>query len=179
MFDEKLFGESVREHILSHPRLQPQDVVKFCYQAAFGAKHLLRDEDKAKEYFFREFIETAPKDIPLSESLGGEYARVNFAAWKHKGLDPEILFGAFLNSAESGGREKSEDPVSYLDIATKVIAGLQTDFSVSDWLAFLEEYYAGGIRPIRHSAQYRKYYCPSYRVVRYDLIRKLSADDMI
>ena len=34
-----------------HPSIQPQDIVKMCYQATFGAEHLLSDEDNAKRYF--------------------------------------------------------------------------------------------------------------------------------
>ena len=48
------------EHIKKHPSLMPQDVVKLCYQAAFGAEHLLSDLSAAKRYFDLEFDGVEP-----------------------------------------------------------------------------------------------------------------------
>ena len=50
---------SIEKYLLEqcaiHPSMQPQDVVKLCYQASFGAEHLLEDFAAAQNYFMEEF----------------------------------------------------------------------------------------------------------------------------
>ncbi len=38
------FEKCLTEHIKSHPALRPQDVIKFCYQATFGAEHQIHGD---------------------------------------------------------------------------------------------------------------------------------------
>ena len=45
----------LREHIKKHPFMQPQDIIKLCYQAANGAEHLLEDVKAAEVYFKSEY----------------------------------------------------------------------------------------------------------------------------
>ena len=40
----------LREQAALHPCMQPRDALKMCYQAAFGAEHLLRDPGAAAAY---------------------------------------------------------------------------------------------------------------------------------
>ena len=49
------FKEYFILHAKKHSCLMPQDVAKFCYQAALGAEHLLTDIDAARRYFDAEF----------------------------------------------------------------------------------------------------------------------------
>ena len=35
------FTTCLREQLRRHPSMQPQDVIKLCYQAARGAEHLI------------------------------------------------------------------------------------------------------------------------------------------
>ena len=44
--------------------LQPQDVLKLCYQAAYGAEHLLTDLPAAKRYFEEEYAAVPPRQEP-------------------------------------------------------------------------------------------------------------------
>ena len=87
--------------------MQPQDVVKMCYQAAFGAEHLLADASIAKRYFDAEFDATEPREGELFECLSDEICRVDLGVWKAKGLPPELLFDRFVATARvpRGGKE--------------------------------------------------------------------------
>ena len=87
------------EQFRAHPSMQPQDVVKHCYQAARGAEHILSDSAAAEKYFFSEFESTPAMDVALQERLSDDVARVNLAAWKHRGLPAHWLFRLFAASA--------------------------------------------------------------------------------
>ena len=51
------FETYLLEQIQMHPALQPQDIWKLCYQAAFGPEHLLNDLQGAREYLEKEYEE--------------------------------------------------------------------------------------------------------------------------
>ena len=71
----------LKSHLLTHPVLQPQDAVKFCYQSAFGGGHLITDPVRAAEYLARERASLTPSSaIPLTEPLGGGLVRLNLAS---------------------------------------------------------------------------------------------------
>ncbi len=170
VFDKKRFEDDLRGHIASHPLLQPRDLVKFCYQAAFGAEHMLLDEEKAREFFFREYDSTHNVGTVLFESIGGEYVRVDLAAWKREKRDAEQLFDMFLRSAKSFSNKSDTEMTIRLDAVTKVVSEGATDFSENDWLEYKKEYLAAGIRAVHHSDRYRESYSPAYRVVKAECI---------
>ena len=100
------FETYLLEQIQMHPALQPQDIWKLCYQAAFGPEHLLNDLQGAREYLEKEYETTAEQDVPLYEPISNEICRVNLAAWKFHGLPLEWLFRLF--TASCGKREDGE-----------------------------------------------------------------------
>ncbi len=135
--------------------LELQDVIKMCYQAAFGAEHLLEDLDKARKYFDREFELVEMRDVPLYEYISEDVARVDLGAWKAKGLPKEWLFDLFVMATKEnyGGEEKM------LENLAEVVK------MMPEMVGFVEEYKAGGIRPVHHSQRYRDEHKPSYRLV--------------
>ncbi len=156
------FEAYLLEQLQNHPSLQPQDAVKLCYQAAFGAEHLLADADRAAAYLRVEYESVAPQDIPLYECVSPEVCRVNLAAWKYHGLPVEWLFRIFSASA----KEKYAGEVlfrAYLKQAAEVLAG--NAFSGEDWERYLREYEKNGISPVHHSEIYRKQEHPAYRII--------------
>ena len=38
-----------------HPAFAPQDAIKLCYQATFGAEHLLQEAASVRAYFEKEY----------------------------------------------------------------------------------------------------------------------------
>lgn len=156
----------------NHPSMQYQDAVKLCYQAAFGAEHLLSDEDGARAYLVTEFEGILPTSEPLFEMISDEIARVNLGAWKRENRDIDALFCAFKGSAFI--REGATDAfLFYLQEAEKIMSCSMPDFDLEKWRDFLEKYRASGMPPIHHSAQYREAEKPSYRIVKKSLLEDI------
>ena len=171
------FEKCLTEHIKTHLALKPRDVIKFCYQATFGAEHLLSDTDAAKRYFIDEYAGTDPADMPLLEKLNEKYCRVNIAAWKKAGLDREKLFEIFAYSASDPAVKHSDRPgpellKSNLLTAEKLITEIPCDITLNAWKSEMEKYIASGMNPVHHSEEYRKNYHPAYRVVKTTLLEE-------
>ena len=156
------FETYFREQLHNHPSAQPRDVVKLCYQAAFGAEHLLQDMDRARAFLLKESEETKAKDIPLCEPISAEICRVNLAAWKYHGLPVEWLFQMF--AASFGKREDGESLFrEYLKIAGAVWTA--ENRSLEDLKTYLSDYRKEGLHPVHHSDIYREAEQPAYRIV--------------
>ena len=159
-------------HAKRHPSIMPQDVVKFCYQAALGAEHLLADVDAARRYFDAEFDKVEERGGDLVEFLTDELCRVDLGVWKSRGLPREALFDAFVEAAsvKNGGREVLG---CYLNDAEACFDGLELNFSLDEWRDFLEKYFEAGMPAVHHSEAYREHEKPSYRVVRRVILNKI------
>jgi hypothetical protein len=151
----------LREQAALHPAMTPQDVVKHCYQAAFGAEHLLTDIERARGYFLAEYEATKENDAPLTEPIAPDVARVNLAAWKAASLPPEWLFGMFVSSVYP--RQDGEALFrAYVQQAEGVVF---PGFSAGQFQSYVNEYYQNGITAVHHSAAYREREKPAYRIV--------------
>ena len=159
-------------HARQHPSLLPQDVVKFCYQAAFGAEHLLGDLSTARRYFDTEFEAIEAKEGDLVEALTDELCRVDLGVWKARELPKEALFGAFVESSgvKNGGKEAF---LEFLGEAEASFCELELSFSLGEWCDFLEKYAEAGVPAVHHSGTYREKYKPSYRVVDRAILDKI------
>lgn len=146
-----------------HAGVQPQDVVKMCYQAAFGAEHLLGDVAGAEKYFQEEYAAVEGRDEPLYESISEDFCRVNLSAWKGEMLPSAWLFRMFAASA--GAPHGSPELFrQYLKKAGEMLQGRGSD----DYIAYsnyLEEYGKSGMSAVRHSPRYREANAPAYRIV--------------
>ncbi len=141
------FLDYVKAQLANHPGVQAQDIIKLCYQAAFGAEHILQDKTAAEAYFYREYGETPPTDEPLFEAISPDVCRVNFGAWKREKLPREWLFRMFVHSA-------------YRAEEAWFLEYLQAALSREEMDAYLK----GGIRPVHHSESYRQANHPHYRI---------------
>ncbi|NLM37574.1 MAG: hypothetical protein GX202_05540 [Firmicutes bacterium] len=149
-----------------HPSLTAQDAVKLCYQAAFGAEHLLTDPGQARATLLAEFERTPPRRVAVFEPISVTYSRCNLAAWKERELPPEWLFQIFWHSA-SGKREKAEPLfIDYLQIVTACAEKGMLPFDSVEWQRYVDGYLAGGVRPVHHSEAYRRREEPAYRIVK-------------
>lgn len=152
------------EQIKRHPSMQPQDILKQCYQAAFGAEHLLQDKERAKQYIKEEYDRVTAKDIPLYEPISAQICRVNLAAWKYHRLPVSWLFPMIASSPFKGEEGKGIFE-KYLQTAEGKLTVASVTFSVSDWKEYLTTYKKEGLRPVHHSPQYRDKEQPAYRIV--------------
>ena len=163
-----------------HPSMQPQDVIKLCYQAAFGAEHLLQDKQRALNYFNEEFSYIEPhicnpnKKIAdrLYEQISDNIYRINLDAWKTTGMPSKWLFEMFVNSMKP--IDNGEYLFSkYLEILDKNFTNFQFNFSLCEWLDHKTKYLKDGIRAVHHSQIYRNKEKPAYRIVDARFIRLL------
>ena len=159
------FRDDLTEQLTKHPVMQPQDVVKLCYQAAFGAEHLLTDLDRAKAYFDQEYASVTAKDMVLFEAISPQVCRVNLCAWKYTGMPSEWLWHMFADTASvvSGSRELF---LEYLKEAQEAVEQGGTGFTLAQWQEFLVQYEAAGMPAVHHSRMYREAEQPAYRIVR-------------
>jgi len=149
----------LEEQMRLHPSMQPQDAVKLCFQAAFGAEHLLEDIERAKQYFDHEFESVAAKEGILAEFIADDVCRVNLAAWKAMGLPKDELFQLFVTSAKQKRKDGTEVFWHYMEEAGKL------PWQGQKWHDFVEEYLKDGIRAVHHSESYRKHESPAYRII--------------
>ena len=161
------FATYLLEQVKTHPSLQPQDVLKLCYQAAFGAEHLLRDREKAKAYLRQEYDSVTAADRPLFEEISDEIVRVDLSAWKFHGLPVDWLFE--MLAASPFGAEGKTAFRDYLKQAEDALP--QMPFSPADWQAYLQEYEKTGLAPVHHSEIYRAKENPAYRIVDKKFVR--------
>ena len=161
------------EQLQKHPSMQPQDIIKMCYQASHGAEHLLSDLDRAWNYLKKEYDEVTAADIALYEQISDKVSRINLAAWKWKGLPIEWLFRMFVASCRV--EENANDQlIKYLKRAEEIINSGEAGFSMQEWDQYLNEYKKIGMPAVHHSAAYREYEHPAYRIVDSRFCRILS-----
>lgn len=160
------FGKYLMEQADRHPSVQPQDIVKMCYQAAYGAEHLLSDLKGARKYLEEEYAAAEAKDTELYENISDNVCRMNLSAWKYTGMPLEWLFRIFVNSV--GIRNRSDPFDQYLKEAGKAAEEGRLPFGAADWERYLEVYgnrtpfYSA--RPVHHSPRYREAEKPAYRL---------------
>ena len=157
----------LKEQLLLHPSMQPQDVAKFCYQAVFGAEHLLSEPERAKKWLFDEFEATPATEEPLYENISEQYCRVNLGAWKAKRLKIDDLFHIFFQTASTKSAANAQDFEILLNAVQSLIKTNLLPFSSNEWLEFLAQY---NRQPLHHSAQYRIAERPAYRVILRELV---------
>ncbi|MCL2571444.1 MAG: hypothetical protein FWE11_03495 [Defluviitaleaceae bacterium] len=149
----------ILEEAKRHSSVTPQDIVKLCYQAAYGVGHILSDTTRALEYFNDEFESTPADDKLLVEYIGTDVCRVNFSAWKRLTLNPTWLWNLFFASISY---ETSGNIDEYILQAEKLCKDGKLPFSYSQWDDYIRGY-NGEI--VSHSPEYRENEKPAYRIL--------------
>lgn len=156
----------MREQATRHPALEPVDVIKLCYQAAFGAEHLLQDREAAFQYLHQEFDRVQPDGSePLYEPISDGICRVNLRAWKQHGLSVIWLFRMFVETASRSRQEGSALFQNCLKEAGSLVEEGVFGFNRDTWEGFLENYPADHPVAVHHSEAYRQAEKPAYRLV--------------
>ncbi len=156
------FETALRNTLLCY---EPCDAVKFCYQAAYGAEHLLSDKIDAKTYFDKEYESLLPREGLFIEQISEEHFRVDLGVWKQKGLPSEWLFNMFYLSA---GQTQKGDIKPLLEIVKKLASKGQLPFDEKRLNEYLRTYDGGAVH---HSETCRKEAVPSYRVIHKRYVR--------
>ena len=150
-----------------HPAMEAQDLLKLCYQAAYGAEHLLQDPEGALAMLRAEWEQTPENSEQLLEPICDEYCRADIGACKKAGLLPEDLFEVFLKTAQAPADKEAADARfrEYLEIAGQFCGAGMVGFGPEDWENFLARYTAAGGGPVHHSEGYRQAERPAYRLI--------------
>jgi len=166
------FRPCLLEQIKLHPSIMPRDVVKLCYQSAFGAEHLLSDLVAAEEYLKREIASVEKSGDSLFEFVSDDICRINLSAWKEKKLPIDWLFNMFVMTASASGDDNGDVIFRQnIDEVNSMAQSAELPFSADEWRNFYEDYEKGGVRAIHHSDQYRASENPSYRIVLSKFVR--------
>ena len=167
------FSHYFSAQLLRYPKMQAQDLVKLCFQAAFGGEHIALDLNRAQNYFNAEYADTEPTDEPLFERISPEICRVHLGAWKKQNLPKDALFELFFRSAQLF-RGDSERFSKFFEQAKTLVA--QSGLSQKDRiLAQLSQCDAAQPRPVHHSDEFRAAYRPAYRVAQTALVEEYLA----
>lgn len=146
-----------------HLAMQARDALKMCYQAAFGAEHLLHDTEKARAYLHHELQDCpAQPDEPLYEAISPALCRVNLRAWKAQKYPEEALFALFAQACVPAldGEARLQ---RWLDTVQMLCEQNRLPFSLQAWQRELAAYPAPCA--VHHSDTYRAAEHPCYRLV--------------
>ena len=157
------FLDYLIEQAERHDGFECADAIKLCYQAAFGAEHMV--SDNALCYLVEEAKAVGTTDEVLTEAISNDYMRVNLSAWNALGLCERWLFNMFRDTAKMGAVHDEAYMTALLDTVTDAVSNGRVDLDAHEWNAYLKKYRAGGYRPVHHSDDYRKLGSPHYRVV--------------
>lgn len=145
-----------------------QDVVKLCYQAVFGAEHLLTEPETARKWLLEELNAVPARREPLWERISPDFVRVNLGAWKSRGLPVETLFELFRKTAAQ--KHGSEREFRALLAETLNTMPERTNAMRKAAADCLQD----GIHPVHHSEAYRRAEQPAYRVVAREWLQTVS-----
>jgi len=187
----------LREQAKLHPSMEPVDAIKLCYQAAYGAEHLLRDDIEAtRTYFMEEYaaVGDGEEKEPLYEHISDVACRVNLRVWKRHGLPGEWLFDMFtqsnipaINSRYLLDSEKKDAIATFFHDVEQLAEEGIFGFDKEEWKLALAEYPVDNPVAIHHSETYREKEKPAYRIVTrhyiklFPVLEKLAKlpDDMV
>lgn len=147
--------------------MEAQDAVKLCYQAAFGAEHLLRDTQAAYDRLTEEYAALEADSGSLYEQLHPNVCRVNLAAWKREGLPLEWLFRMFMETAANPPGQGELTFRECLDTVGRLIKeeGRAVNIPWEKWKEYLSKYPLQQPVAVHHSEAYRSGERPAYRLV--------------
>ena len=163
---ELRFEDCLAEQLHRHGAMREEDLLKLCFQAAYGPVHILGRRAEAEKRFRSEFSAAEPRSgEPLFEVISPDFVRVNLGAWKAAGLPPEWLFELFAASAHEFG-DGGAVLERYLASTERMLPkGLSRER-----FATLRR---NGSGAPHHSEAYRRAERPSYRLVSTRLLNTL------
>lgn len=160
------FTDCLRAQAALHPSMEPQDAVKLCYQAAFGAEHLLADPEGAWKGFQTEFVSAPDRGAALYEWISPDFCRADLTAWRERGLPPEWLFRMFRYTASAAAPDGAVHFKTYTAVTEDLALAGALPFPADQWRQFSAQYAAGGPPwPLHHSEAYRRREHPAYRIL--------------
>lgn len=171
--------DSLEELIRWHQRLRPDlevvDVYKMLFQSVFGIQHILHD--KAKRYLEEELStlemqKSSDETLIENISVDNVMARVNLRPFKMQGLSSDKLFLAMVTSAKEPKRTQKAFLKLWNRFKSLVEAG-RLNFDRSILEDFDRKVEKENYPLYHHSERYRKFYSPTYRVVKREVFKRI------
>jgi len=141
----------------NYPYSELQDVYKAIFQACLGPEHLLHDLEAARGHLEREVAQLQPEPGILVEPLSASFVRLHLRAALYRGLSTESMFAAFAASAEL--------PPDRGELERCLHAWPLLSDRPAEAGAYVQDMLARGCPAVHHSALYRRFYRPAYRVL--------------
>ena len=166
------FQEIIQDQLHRYPQMQIQDLYKLVYQAAMGNIHLGIDPAILKNYLISEMDKVdlrsrreASDNEPLVEEISTEgMIRVNLRPYKSKRGDPEKLFEAMMETANTFNPDKNKI-TQYWKVLERMAEENLIPFNRRELESFLKEMRVSDYPAVHHSDQYSESYHPAYRVI--------------
>lgn len=153
------FHDLLLKHHQKYPLMDIFDDIKLAYQCAYGPYHMNKDKQAIVDNLKKEEC----NDIERVEYLTNNYARFYFD--HHTNLD--TLSDLFLLSMQH--TTTNDLFFNYLDVIVELFGNKN----------IINDYLAGGIKPISHSDVYKKNYHPHYRLLNKDYANYFKLIDKI
>lgn len=143
------------------------DLYKLIHQVAMGSEHALVSFSAAREWLQDELEQLFLGPLePLIESISpdGRIVRVHLRPFVQLHLQGETLLRAFFRTASEfpGSPEKFAE---YASVAAQLSAEGILTFRGEVVQTYLADMIRRGLPAVHHSAKYREFYRPAYRVV--------------
>lgn len=167
---------AVQQQLQRYPKSTSQDLYKNFVQERFGSEHLINDTAGVGVYLDNELLQTFQDTINYYEPIGlhGDYYRVNLYVVKVGMVPRDVLFRAFLESAQSTNRVTVEEWTKEWIHIDSVIAAMNLSLAgyTHDSKA-LRKMLSGGHYAVHHSKTFEESYDPHYRIVRKDIFEQV------
>ncbi len=182
LFSYRSFMDMIGLALRKYPKSQPADILKLCYQYAFGASHFCGGEKEARSVLQTECTGLhASDDAPLLEWWGGGdgsdgCARLHLAPALDCGIPMDVLARAFTEDAARTVPDEAwfaQALQALHHMASHNPLPFPCTFTGEELSAFLAEYESKGCPALHHSRAYAEAYHPHYRVFAGPLCRLL------
>lgn len=174
------FKKVLSAHSVAYPHLLPDDIIKLIFQSSFGCEHMVSSLETAGELIKKEIAENekngtsfaekndkasslAVSSSSLVETLGDDFSRISLQVTSF-GLSKETLAKLFYLSALDSKKDYTKLQ-SNIEKSIELAKEGGFPFSVDDFLRALKRWEKLNYPPIHHSANFKKEYTPSYRVI--------------
>lgn len=163
-----------------YPESRLIDIYKSCFHDFMGAGHMITDTAAVREYLTFEIAAAAADTIRPDvyyEPCGirGSHVRVNLRAVNDGVISADRLFQAFL---ESGDVAKTADVTKWKKEWERIqreIDKMRLNLPhYADDRKFINSLLKEGKYAVSHSQDYREAYHPHYRIVKRELLSKLT-----
>lgn len=149
-------------YIKDYPRMEPTDLLKFCYQSIFGPGHMAPGREMAEKRIAEELAAAGlPKENhPMVVQLEGEAARLDIGC----DISPRSLAALFCRTADHWPK-KPDGVAEVMAMLNDPSVRAAVPFDEKDLEDTIAAWQEKGSPAVSHSDHYKKYYRANYRLV--------------